>query len=344
VFAGAIGTYTVDTSGTDLVVTDNVGTDGIDSLTAIEVLRFNGVNYAVVTGTGANNNNLNGAGGAAGSQAVFGLGGNDSINGGAGNDLINAGAGTDSISQTGASGGRDLVNGGAGSDTYTLLGAAGAETFRIYTRAAAEGAGMSGLNATTEIVVTRNGTSNAQIVAELDNIEELVVNALNVTPVGPGAPVGGVNGGDTVQVFGDFTQTSLNFNTITVNGGRGNDTVDIRGLTSEHRLVFNSGGGHDTLLGTARPQDVIGFSTAQPSQPSHDMPTLSRALLNKLQSMNMLPDRFEDLMDTDFGGRGSAQQGRQSNHLFRSEYLDMDHGGDGRSIRHDFDHSDYLMS
>lgn len=338
VFAGAIGTYTVDTSGTDLVVTDNVGPDGIDSLTDIEVLRFNGINYAVVTGTAANNNNLNGAGGAAGSQAVFGLGGADSINGGAGNDLINAGAGADTISQTGATGGRDLVNGGAGSDTYTLLGAAGAETFRIYTRAAAEGAGMSGLNATTEIVVTRNGTSNAQIVAELDNIEELVVNALNVTPAGPGAPVGGVNGGDIVQVFGDFNQTSLNFNTITVNGGRGNDTVDITGLTSEHRLVFNSGGGADTLVGTARPQDVIGFSTAQPAPEPAAMPAMSRGLMKKLMELNGL-SRFDD-MDADFGMRGAGAQGRQSNHMFRSEYLDFDnHGG-----RHDFDHFDHLMS
>ncbi|RYY22577.1 MAG: heme peroxidase [Sphingomonadales bacterium] len=257
VFAGAVGNYSVTTSGTSFVVTDNTGAEGVDTVSNVETLRFNGVNYAVVAGSAGNNINLNGNGGSGGSQAVVGFAGNDTINGGGGNDIINAGDGTDTITQTGASGGRDLVDGGAGTDTYVLAGAAGAETFRIYARAAAEAAGMSGLNANTEIVITRNGTANAQIIAELDNIEELVVNALNVTPVGPGAPVGGVNGGDTIAVFGDFTQTSLSFNTITVNGGRGNDTVDISGLTSDHRLVFNTGGGADQFIGDARSQDLV---------------------------------------------------------------------------------------
>lgn len=261
VFAGAVGNYSVATSGTSLVVTDNTGADGVDTVSNVETLRFNGVNYAVVAGTAGNNNNLNGNGGSGGSQAVFGFAGNDTINGGGGNDIINGGDGTDTITQTGATGGRDLVDGGAGTDTYVLVGAAGAETFRIYARAAAEAAGMTGLNANTEIVVTRNGTANAQIVAELDNIEEINVNALNVSSPGGVLPGGtGANGGDTIQVIGNFNPTSLNFNTITVNGGRGADTVDISGLTSDHRLVFNTGGGADQFVGTARPQDVINSS------------------------------------------------------------------------------------
>ncbi|KQZ71667.1 hypothetical protein ASE06_19915 [Sphingopyxis sp. Root214] len=261
VFAGPVGNYSVTTTGTSLVVTDNTGAEGVDTVSNVETLRFNGVNYAVVAGTGGNNNNLNGAGGAAGSQAVFGFAGTDTINGGAGNDIVNGGDGTDTITQTGSTGGRDLVDGGAGTDTFVLNGVAGAETFRIYARAAAEAAGITGLNANTEIVVTRNGTGNAQIVAELDNIEEINVNALNVSSPG-GVPPGGsgVNGGDTILVIGDFNPTSLNFNTITVNGGRGADTVDISGLTSDHRLVFNTGGGADQFVGGTRPQDVINSS------------------------------------------------------------------------------------
>jgi Ca2+-binding RTX toxin-like protein len=258
VFAGAVGNYSVTTSGTSLVVTDNTGADGVDTVSNVETLRFNGVNYAVVTGNANNNNNLNGATGAAGSQAVFGFAGNDSINGGAGNDIINGGDGTDTITQTGATGGRDLVDGGAGTDTYVLAGAAGAETFRIYARAEALAAGITGLNANTEIVVTRNGTNNASVIAELDNIEEINVNALNVSSPGGVAPGGsGTNGGDTIMVIGNFAVTSLNYNTITVNGGRGADTVDISGLTSDHRLVFNTGGGADQFIGDQRPQDVI---------------------------------------------------------------------------------------
>lgn len=259
VFAGAVGNYSVTTTGTSLVVTDNVGTDGVDTVSNVETLRFNGVDYAVVAGTGGNNN-LNGANGAAGSQAVFGFAGNDAINGGAGNDIINGGDANDTITQTGATGGRDLVDGGAGNDTYVLLGVTTGpvETFRIYARAAAEAAGISGLNANTEIVITRNGTNNASIIAELDNIEEINVNALNVSSPG-GIPQGGsgMNGGDNIIVIGNFAVTSLNYNTITVNGGRGTDTVDISGLTSDHRIVFNTGGGADQIIGGARPQDVI---------------------------------------------------------------------------------------
>ncbi|WP_054587095.1 peroxidase family protein [Sphingopyxis macrogoltabida] len=258
IFAGAIGNFGFETVGTSIVVTDNTGTEGVDTLANVEVLRFNGVNYAVTAGTGGNNNNLNGANGMAGSQAVFGFGGNDVANGGAGNDFIHTGDGDDRINQTGGTGGRDIVNGGNGTDTYVLNGVAGAETFRIYARAAAEAAGITGLNANTEIVITRNGTGNAQVIAELDNIEEININALNVSSPGGVAPGGsGANGGDTIQVIGDFNPTSLNFNTITVNGGQGSDTVNISGLTSAHRLVFNSGGGNDRVVGDLRPQDVV---------------------------------------------------------------------------------------
>ncbi len=127
--------------------------------------------------------------------------------------------------------------------------------FNIYTLAAYNALPAADvLNTNTEIVITRNGA----IIAELDNIEEITVNALNVSANdGNGVPNGGLTGGDTVAVFGDFTTTSLNFSTITVNGGQGNDTVDITGLTSSHRVVLNSGGGTDAIVGGTRPQDVV---------------------------------------------------------------------------------------
>lgn len=266
VFAGPIGNFSFGTSGTNLlVVTDNTGAEGVDTVnTNVETLRFNGVNYEVVAGTAAANNNLNGNGGSGGSQAVFGFGGNDTINGGGGNDMVHGGDGTDTITQTGGTGGRDLVDGGAGTDTYVLNGVAGPETFNIYARAAALAAGITGLNANTEIVITRNGTGNAQIIAELDNIEEINVNALNVTSPGGVAPGGsGVSNLDTINVIGNFNPTSLNFNTITVNGGRGAETVNISGLTSEHRLVFNAGGGNDQVIGDLRPQDVVNLGNGR---------------------------------------------------------------------------------
>ncbi len=252
VYAGAIRNFSLTSNGTTITVIDNTGAEGVDSVTGVETLRFNGVNYAVVNGTAGNNVNLNGANGTAGSQAIFGLGGADSINGGAGDDYVDAGAGDDTITQLGSTGGRDFVDGGAGTDTYVLNGAAGAETFTVYSRAAAVSAiaGLS-LGANTEIVIARNGA----VIAELDNIEEIRINTLQVTS--PGGAGGGTSGGDQIQVVGDFTGTSLNFSTITIDGSAGDDTVDISGLASAHRIVFRSNGGNDTIVGTLRPQDVI---------------------------------------------------------------------------------------
>jgi Ca2+-binding RTX toxin-like protein len=197
--------------------------------------------------------------GNAGDDVLNGNGGSDTLNGGAGNDTLNGGAGADTINQTSTEG-RDLVNGGGGTDTYRLTGAAGAEQFVIYTRAAAV-TNLPGavLAATTEIVVTRNGA----IIAELDNIEEIVVNTLNVTANNVGGLDTGPSGDDTITVVGNFNPTSLNFSTITVNGGTGNDTVDFSALSSAHRIVFRSNGGNDTIVGTIRPQDVVELASGQ---------------------------------------------------------------------------------
>lgn len=252
IYVGAARNFSMDRVGGTITVTDNTGAEGADTLTGVEIIQFAGVDYGVVAGTGGANLNLNGANGTAGSQVVFGLGGADTINGGAGDDIIYAGAGNDTITQTGSTGGRDFVDGEAGVDTYQLNGAAGPEIFTIYTRSAAMTA-IAGLvlAANTEIVVARNGL----VIAELDNIEEIFVNTLNVSS--PGGSGGGVSNNDLIQVVGNFNETSLDLNTITIDGGTGDDTVDISSLLSAHRIVFRSNGGNDMIVGALRPQDVI---------------------------------------------------------------------------------------
>lgn len=190
-----------------------------------------------------------------GSNILIGNAAGSQFNGGGGNDMIFAGAGNDTIVQTANTGGHDFVDGGANEDTYVLNGGGTAEAFVIYTRNAALAsiAGLA-LNAATEIVITRNGS----VIAELDNIEEIRVNTLAVSANdGNGTPNGGTNGGDTITVVGDFTETSLNFSTITIDGNAGDDTIDITSLDSAHRIVFRSNGGNDTIVGMLRPQDVI---------------------------------------------------------------------------------------
>jgi Ca2+-binding RTX toxin-like protein len=228
------------TSGDDIAN----GATGINAGTGNEVLNGNG-----------GNDLLNGNGGV---DLLNGGTGDDRLNGGIGNDTVNGDAGNDLITWnfTGpTAGGRDLINGGADIDTVQINGNATAETFRIYTRQAAIDAGIAVLNVNTEIVITRNGTNSASVIAELDNIEEIGINTLAVTT--PGGAGGGVTGGDTVLVIGDFTPTSLLFSTITIDGTAGNDTVDISALTSGHRIVFHTNGGNDVIVGTMRPQDVI---------------------------------------------------------------------------------------
>ncbi len=176
-------------------------------------------------------------------------------------DTINGDAGDDTViwnaNVSGATDGRDIVNGGtegAAGDTFVINGNATAEAYTIYTRAAwlaIAGNVAANLNAATEIVVTRNGSNNASVIAELSEIEEIRING--VDPSG----TSGSAGADSFNIVGDFSTTSLRLNTITIDGDAGDDTIDISALGSAHRIVFRSNGGNDTIIGTLRPQDVI---------------------------------------------------------------------------------------
>ncbi len=254
-YVGTARSFGFGLNGTgQLVVTDLTGAEGVDTLTTIEQLRFAGVNHALVNGTNAGATSNGGGGndiilGHGGVDTLTGANGNDILVGGTGNDTVNGGAGND-LALWRVGDGRDLINGDttaaniAGTvDTVHIMGDASAETYRIYSRLEAGLAGITGLAPNTEIVITRNGTDNASVIAELDNIEEIVIN--------------GLGGGDTFLPIGSFAGTSLLTSTITIEGGAGNDTVDVSSLLSAHRVVFKSNGGNDTIVGTLRTQDEI---------------------------------------------------------------------------------------
>ena len=222
-----------------------------------------------------------------GNDVIFGNSASNTLNGGTGDDKISytvttSGGGNNPT----VTSGRDIVDGGTdtplgvngrdtGTDTFILNGANGGETFKIMTRAEALLHGITGLNANTEIVITRqNGNNvaattftNMVVLAELDNIEEIQVNTLAVTADNNNGGLDGQNGsgnnGDAVQILGNFgtstnATTSLNFNTVTINGGA-NDKVDISGLTSDHRIVFNGATNLNQVIGDLRPQDVVNY-------------------------------------------------------------------------------------
>ena len=275
---GLISASLATTPGS-VTITDNTTAGGSFVYTVSDGAASNATNTANVTLTRVTGSSINGATGFASSRNEILIGGSadEAINGGGGNDRILADGGDDTITYAvttflgAVTSGRDIVDGGGNSaagDRFILTGTAAAETFRIFTAAAAAAAGLTDLAANTEIVITRNGSmsggilTGATVLAELDNIEEITINALDTTANdGNGVVNGGTSGGDTIQVIGNFAppNTSLNFSTITINGGAGNDTVDITGLTSDHRIVFTSNGGNDAVIGSPRPQDIVDF-------------------------------------------------------------------------------------
>ncbi|HEY5798326.1 MAG TPA: peroxidase family protein [Bosea sp. (in: a-proteobacteria)] len=254
IYAGTADDYRFELDGTNLQVIGEAS--GTDTLISVEQVQFGATVYSaaagnLVQGTNGSNNPLNGG---ANGELILGFDGTDVINGNAGADIIFGGDGNDTINGGdqddvivwGVGDDRDFVNGGAGTDTIVINGDASSETFRVYTRDtwdAVAGNNIASLNAATQIVITRGGTGVGSIIAELTGIEEIVINS--------------GDGNDQILAIGDFSPTNLSPNTITVNGGTGDDTVDINGLLSAHRILFRSNGGNDTIVGALRPQDVI---------------------------------------------------------------------------------------
>ena len=227
--------------------------------------------------------------GLAGNDTIFGQAGNDDIRGNSGNDLIIGGLGNDIVRGGGGDDtiiweanpvlddGRDVVVGGGntagvgdtfvinGNDTdeqFTVWSTAAAITAGFYTQAEADAA-IPGNNNPVQIVITRNGNTNADIIAELRGIEEIVIN--------------GHGGADSFNAVGNFNASSLFTDTITINGSDGDNVIDLSNIESDHRILFRSNGGNDTILGELRPQDVIelapGLARTDYNDPVYDANT-----------------------------------------------------------------------
>ncbi|MBY4893885.1 hypothetical protein KUL25_14040 [Rhodobacteraceae bacterium N5(2021)] len=165
--------------------------------------------------------------------------GDDIITGGAGDDILMAGDGDDELTWS-VGGGSDIVDGGAGEDIYTINGDGADETFRVYAADLWTGAAVE---TGTDIVITRDVGAGEQVIGQLQNIEEIQINT-----------AGGVN---NVEVVGDFNNTALNFNTISVTT-EGDVDVDVSQRLSTHRVFVDAGG---TGQNMARSLNVAGIVT-----------------------------------------------------------------------------------
>jgi Ca2+-binding RTX toxin-like protein len=246
---GAAANPVEDTLATIENVTGGSGDDTIAGSGGANVLN-GGSGNDTLQGLGGADTLIGGLGndtldGGAAADTLDGGDGNDTLIGGAGNDTISGGEGNDTVTWA-VGDGTDIVNGGGGTDIFSVTGNATNETFRVETVAdylARTGAAPGSLQAGTEIVVTRN----AAIVAQLSGIDEIEID--------------GGGGTDTFVVSGDFQNTDLDPTTIRFHGGSGNDTLNVTGRVSDHRVVFKSNGGNDTILGEFRESDILDIDT-----------------------------------------------------------------------------------
>ncbi|MCZ4289288.1 Ig-like domain-containing protein [Hoeflea alexandrii] len=193
-------------------------------------------------------------------QTITGTQHDDVIHLGAGDDVIDAGDGDDHIIWTPGDG-RDIVDGGVvtNTDTFEAVGTGTAgEEFLIETAAAYETRTFptpSDLAAGTEIVVSRStdGGASFTVIAELQHIDDIVINGSSASPSAPGFGV---------TISGDFSATDLDSSTITIRGTSGNDTINVADFVDSNsgdglqHIIFVSNGGQDTITG-ARPEDLV---------------------------------------------------------------------------------------
>jgi Ca2+-binding RTX toxin-like protein len=288
IFSASAMSYNIVRMANGFTVTDLTGAEGQDTLAGMQVLRFNGTNFTIATAAGG----TTGTGGAdavigsAAANTLTGNGGNDLLAGNGGNDTVNGGAGDDLILWR-VGDGVDTIDGGTHTanvgDTLHIAGDATAETFVIYTGAAATTAGIANTVGPAGIVITRNGV----MITQMTGIEEI--------------HIAGSGGGDTYRVEGNFAPTDLALSTITIDGGDGDDEVDMSGISSDHRVVFNANGGNDRVIGK-RTQDVVNGGTLVSETVNADNSRTSVYETGTVQSYDAPDDDDDGHDDDDAGG------------------------------------------
>jgi Ca2+-binding RTX toxin-like protein len=247
---------------------------------------FGGDGNDVLTG-GSGADQLSGD---SGNDVLLGKGGNDILHGGDGNDTLTGGTGDDQV--FGDAGddrmiwnpgdGSDLFEGGAGNDTAEVNGGNGAETFTI---AANNGRvrfdRVDPAPFTLDIGTTENLILNAN--GGADNVTVSDLTGTDVTQVaidlgrGDGQPdtvtVNGTAGDDQIRVVSSGASVVVNGlpaqvtisdaepgnDTLVINGGAGNDTIDASALQAgQINLTIDGGDGNDIIVGSQGNDTLLG--------------------------------------------------------------------------------------
>jgi Ca2+-binding RTX toxin-like protein len=255
------------------------GGAGNDTITAAGVPSTSA--HLVLDG-GAGNDTIAGGDGA---DTLIGGDGNDMVTGGRGNDTALLGDGNDSFVWNPGDG-SDVVEGGAGTDTLTFNGANIAENIDI----SANGTRVRMSRDVGAVVMDLNGVEHIQLNA-LGGADHVTVNDLTGTGTTqvaidlgatPGSPGGDgaadnvtvnatgaddtisvVNSGGSLMVKGLAAQLTIAnaecTDTLTLNGGAGNDSIDASAIAAgKVKLAINGGDGNDSIRGSAGDDVVSG--------------------------------------------------------------------------------------
>ena len=129
--------------------------------------------------------------------------------------------------------GSDTVDGGNGTDHFMAKGDGTASAFTITPD-----------GDTVEFAVDEDNDGTVDATSVLSNVERITLD--------------GFAGADSITISGDFRNTGLAADGLTVNAGDGGTTVDASGITSAHSVTMNGGAGDDTFTGGAGVDTLIG--------------------------------------------------------------------------------------
>jgi Ca2+-binding RTX toxin-like protein len=294
---GTAGNDTIQVSGTPgsvavtgLAATVNIsGAEAANDQFLIETLGGNDVITAAGLAAGAVQLTIDGGAGndtiigSAGDDMLIGGDGNDVVNGGRGNDTARLGAGNDTFVWNPGDG-SDTVEGQAGFDTLQFNGANIGENIEI----SANGTRARLTRDVAAITMDLNGIERINLVA-LGGADTITVDDLTGTDVSqvaidlggtPGVPGGDgasdnvkvnataaddnisvVNSGTSLLVKGLAAQVTIanaeTTDTLTLNGGAGNDSIDASAINAGRvNIAINGGDGNDTIKGSAG-DDVV---------------------------------------------------------------------------------------
>ncbi len=195
--------------------------DGDDTLTLSAV---DSLFAASVSAIGDNGNDLLDASAFAIKVSLHGNVGADTLSGGSGNDDLNGHSEDDSVD---GGAGNDSIQGGAGNDV--LVGAAGLDTVL----------GQAGNDSVT------GGLGNDSLDGGTGTGDLLVESAdANLTLT-------------NTQLLGIGTDTLTGFESASLTGGSGNDTLTVTAFSGTGTVTLNGSAGNDTLLGSSSRVNVL---------------------------------------------------------------------------------------